>query len=83
MRKNEIKPCPFCNCVNVKLHRNFNYVYCTNCGARGSYFDGHPKDAINAWNRVAKKSESSIELNPSSHESKTTIADGTKGMQRG
>lgn len=53
----KIEFCPFCNCANIKLHRNFDYVYCKNCGARGSYFDGHPKDAINAWNRVAKNSK--------------------------
>jgi len=51
----KIKGCPFCNCINTKLHRNFDYVYCKNCGARGSYFDGHPYDAILIWNSVTKK----------------------------
>jgi transcription elongation factor Elf1 len=46
----DIAPCPFCNSDDVELHRNFDYVYCKNCGARGSFFDGHPQDAINAWN---------------------------------
>ena len=51
-KKKEIKPCPFCNSGNVKLYRNFDYVFCNNCGAKGTYFDGHPEDAINAWNNL-------------------------------
>ena len=82
---NKIKACPFCNCGNVKLHKNFDYVYCENCGARGSYFDGHPKDAIDAWNRVANKSGFSFMI-PEERivsEIKKTNLDGTKGMTRG
>lgn len=46
----KIKPCYICNSNNVKLHKNFDYVYCEDCGAKGGYFDGHPIDAINVWN---------------------------------
>lgn len=79
----EIKPCPFCASNRVKLHQNFDYVYCENCGARGSYFDGHPDDAISAWNRVAKKSSFSMKLDPPPSRNRRIIADGTQGMVRG
>lgn len=49
---NKINSCPFCGSNRVKLHRNFDYVYCQDCGAKGSYFDGHPEDAINVWNKI-------------------------------
>jgi len=62
MKKNKIEGCPFCNSGDVELHRNFDYVFCKNCGARGSYFDGHPEDAINAWNRVSCNCNFSIKL---------------------
>ncbi len=80
---NKIEGCPFCGSEDAKLHRDFDYVVCQTCGARGSYFDGHPTDAINAWNRVAKKGGFSMTLNSPLHKQKRTIVDGTKGMQRG
>ena len=53
--KEKLNPCPFCKSTRVKLNRNFDYVYCEFCGAKGSYFDGHPEDAIAVWNNIFKK----------------------------
>ena len=49
----KIECCPFCLSLSVKLHRNFDYVECGGCGARGHFFDGHPYDAITTWNKVS------------------------------
>jgi transcription elongation factor Elf1 len=49
-----LMPCPICKSKKVKLHRNFDYVYCDICGHRGQYFDGHPIDAINSWNKIIR-----------------------------
>ena len=76
----KIKDCPFCNCGDVELHRNFDYVFCKNCGARGSFFDGHPQDAINAWNRVTDKSP---KFSPINSPIRRINLDGNKGMTRG
>jgi len=80
MKKYKLNNCPFCKSSNVKLHRNFDYVYCEERGARGSYFDGHPEDAVNVWNKVLNRN---ITFNPSSYKQRRIIADGTQEMKRG
>lgn len=50
MDKVELALCPKCGCDVVELHKKFEFVICRGCGHRGPYFDGHPIDAINAWN---------------------------------
>lgn len=52
--KFKLEPCPFCESNRVTLHRNFDFVTCDSCGACGSFFDGHPEDAVNSWNTVSK-----------------------------
>ena len=56
----EIETCPFCGISKGRLHLNFDYVECPNCGSRGQIFDGHPYDAVQVWNslsKLAKKQE--------------------------
>lgn len=48
----EVFDCPFCESLSIGIHRNFDFVYCKTCGARGSAFDGHIEDAIESWNGV-------------------------------
>lgn len=46
-----VKECPFCNSTNILIKRNFDYVRCNDCGARGPVMDGHVQDSIDGWNR--------------------------------
>lgn len=52
----ELKPCPFCGCADLKVaHAGFQavaMVECNVCGAEGPCFV-RDKDAITAWNRRA------------------------------
>lgn len=82
MKKYKLDNCPFCGSRNIKLHRNFDYVYCEDCGARGSHFDGHLEDAVNVWNHIANRRipQGNIIV---SKVNQRTVADGTQGMRRG
>jgi len=52
----EIEPCPFCGSIATYLNEDgFDYVYCNSCGARGEYYDGHPKDAVDSWKNLRKR----------------------------
>ena len=53
----QVRYCPNVLCHdsgNLKVHRNFEYIYCKGCGMRGPYFDGHLNDAVNAWNLLKR-----------------------------
>lgn len=47
----ELKPCPFCGCDDIRTHLEWSMI-CANCGAEGSLTDSRA-DAIAAWNRRA------------------------------
>ena len=52
-----VDPCPNPNCFNktdIKIHLNFDYVWCHGCGMRGPMFDGHIEDAIFGWNDLTQ-----------------------------
>jgi hypothetical protein len=51
----ELKPCPFCG-GKAELRRMFDQVRCTECYGRGCEYDGHPDDAIAAWNQRTTES---------------------------
>ena len=58
----ELKPCPFCggkaDLVDYGLTGRMKVVQCSDCGARTRAFDPKVKcgeNAIDAWNRRAKK----------------------------
>lgn len=56
----KLKPCPFCGGeVNrTVLYGNINFFKCKSCMAvisfDGDYYNKHPNEAIEAWNRRAE-----------------------------
>ena len=52
---NELKPCPFCGCEEIKVHgKKRAYAYCERCFAKTDSFI-KPQYAIDAWNQRAKE----------------------------
>lgn len=55
MKKQKIKPCPFCGCADITIHAPSSHgltlfgIACDECGARIKRFD--ELEAIVAWNR--------------------------------
>lgn len=46
----QAQACPFCGSLWLELHRDFDFVWCKECGGRGPHKDQHPLDAVQDWN---------------------------------
>lgn len=58
VRSNDLLCCPYCESNQVKIKGgkgHFDRVQCLGCGVTGSWFDGHPSDAISGWNAMPRK----------------------------
>ena len=50
-----LQRCPNCQSRNLAVNKGFSYVWCCSCGMTGPCFDGHPYDAVTAWNDLLRK----------------------------
>ena len=52
--ENELKPCPFCGSLNVKVDSyelGEKHIYCVNCAVHVKFVNvDSKKDNINSWN---------------------------------